>query len=116
MDAVLKGAIVLADAANGLLLQAALRTDREMSVTRLSSPRAPEAMRTWAAGLDEDALLRAHALRVYRSKVVVHFSRPRVGSSLMMGGDWHGRRLNAFHFGAPSDELHAVLERMWKRY
>lgn len=116
MDAMLRAAIVFGDVTNLVLLQEVLGiSGREPFVTYLSSAKAPTALRHWASRIDRDAFVAAHALRVYRNQLVMHFTQVRTDSAVWRTGRVMDRRLVPIHFDGATPDAHAKLEQVAKR-
>lgn len=116
MDAMLRATIVFGDVTNLVLLQEVLGIpDREPFVTYLTSVKAPDELRHWAARIDRDALVAAHALRKYRDQLVMHFTQVRTNSAVWKTGEMMGRRLVPIDFGGATPGAHATLEQIAKR-
>jgi len=116
MDAMLRATIVFGDVTNLVLLQEVLGIPgREPFVTYLSSVKAPKTLRHWASRIDRDAFVAAHALRVYRNQLVMHFTQIRTNSAVWKTGEMMGRRLVPIHFDGATPDAHATLEQIAKR-
>lgn len=117
MDAMLAAAIVFGDLTNVALLQELFgKRAEDVSVLWLSSRHASPNLRSWASRLDVGALVGAHALRVYRNELVLHFGQPRTRSATWRHRDPLSRRLSPIHFPGATEASHAQLEALRRRY
>lgn len=110
LDSFLRATVVFGDVVNLRLLQVVFRMyDTDLNVTRLSDNRSSPAARDWIEDLGTP-LTRAHALRIYRNQLVMHFNKFRTLGATWMTGDHRSRRLLPLNLEAPVDEIHPTLE------
>lgn len=116
MDALLKAAIVFGDVVHIRLLQYVFNEwEKDLTTTWLASPKTPAEVREWALRLPGDAYVGAHALRIYRNRLILHFERPRSAAAMASAEGVKDRRLLPIFFPGVNDRDHDTLEAIASR-